>query len=265
MPPATNVPDDRPAHAAGPPNPPDPPGPPRAASVRRVRRSRLPWLALSGVGLALVVASGGGLVQSETRTEVRRSTAATITIEAGSSEVEVAGGAPAGTIEITRTHRWGLGGAKPSADESWEESAVTIRGAECAGLAWRCGIDYAVRVPDPTAVTVEGGSGDVLLVGSLGTIRLDLGSGDVETRDLVSGDVTMTTGSGDVDLELRSGPAALEVRTGSGDVSIDAAAGEQYRLDVDTGSGNQNLDLASDPSARQVITVRTGSGDVDIE
>ena len=259
---------------------------------------------MTGVGLALILGSFGVITESETQTEVRPFTGDTISFNVSSNDVDIVGGAPAGTIEVTRRFDWGLGGTKPKPNETWDADGVAISGADCQGVSWRCGIDYIVRVPDSTAVKLRGGSGDVVLGGSLGAIDLQVGSGDVEADALISADVLLRTGSGDVDLgldsratkvdvhtgsgdmdlrldtdtgdvvlradsgdidvELPSAPDSLDVDTGSGDVSIDAPDADQFRLDVDTRSGDQNVDVPSSPTADQLIKVRTGSGDVEI-
>jgi len=301
MPPVTDVPDDRihgdSLEAAPPPMAPSTP-------ARPPGRSRGPWLAVAGVGLALIIGSFGVITESETQIEVRPFTGDTISFDVSSNDVDIVGGAPAGTIEVTRRFDWGLGGTKPKPNETWDADGVAISGADCQGVSWRCGIDYIVRVPDSTAVKLRGGSGDVVLGGSLGTIDLEVGSGDVEADALSSADVLLRTGSGDVDLgldsratkvdvrtgsgdmdlrldsdtgdavlragsgdidvELPSAPDSLDVETGSGDVSIDAPDADQFRLDVDTGSGDQNVDVPSSATADQLIKVRTGSGDVEI-
>jgi hypothetical protein len=260
---------------------------------------------VAGVGLALIAGSFGVVTESETQTEVRPFTGKAISFGISSNDVEVVGGAPAGTIEVTRRFEWGLGGTKPEPNETWDEGGVAISGADCQGVSWRCGIDYVVRVPDDTAIELRGGSGDVVLGGSLGAIDVEVGSGDIEADGLSSADVVLRTGSGevdlgldsranqvdvrtgsgdmdvvldaetaavvlragsgDIDIELPSAPDSLDVETGSGDVSIDAPDPEQFRLDVDTGSGDQDVDVASSDTADQLIKVRTGSGDVEIQ
>lgn len=319
MPPATDVPDDR-IHGDSleatppPPAPSAPPGPPQSSlpapesplptPARPRGRSRGPWLGLAGLGLALVIGSFGVVTESETVTEVRPFTGTAISFGVSSNDVEVVGGAPAGTIEVTRRFEWGLGGTKPKLNETWDDGGVAISGASCQGVSWRCGVDYIVRVPDNVAVELRGGSGDVVLGGSLGTIDVEVGSGDIEADGLSSADVRLQTGSGDVDLgldsraskvDVRTGsgdldlsldsdtagvvlragsgdidvglpsaPDSLDIETGSGDVSVDAPDADQFRLDVDTGSGDQNVDVPSSPTADQLIKVRTGSGDVEI-
>ncbi|MDV3220375.1 DUF4097 family beta strand repeat-containing protein [Intrasporangium sp.] len=247
--------------------------------------------------------STGTVSAAETDTEDLPLTGSAIILDVGSNDVEVVGGAPAGKIEVNRRYEWGFGGSKPKTNEALSDGAIELSGADCQGLSWRCSIDYLIRVPDNTAVTFRGGSGDVVLGGSLGKVDLTTGSGDVTLEgelgpvdvetgsgdvdaDVVAStalrvqtgsgdqelqlgsdasDVTLRAGSGDIDVELRSGLDRLDVETGSGEVSIDAPDVEPFRIEVDTGSGDEDVDLASDADADQLIRVQTGSGDVDIE
>lgn len=306
LPPATDVPDDR-VHgdnleaASGPsgswapvptgqpetpfPAPPPGPLPAPAPPTPRANRAQRAWLGMAGVGLALLIVSTGTVTGSETETEVLPITGSAISFEVGTNDVEVLGGASEGKIEVTRRYEWGFGGSRPKTSESLSDGAIELSGAECQGLSWRCSIDYVVRVPDNTAVTFRGGSGDVVLGGALGTVEVVTGSGDVDADGLAStalrvrtgsgdqdlqlgsdaSDVTLRAGSGDIDVELRSGPDSLDVETGSGRVSIDAPDDEPFQIEVDTGSGDENIDLASDADAGRLIRVQTGSGDVDIE
>ena len=219
-------------------------------------------------------------------TEVRPFTGNAISFGVSSNDVEVVGGAPAGTIEVTRRFEWGLGGTKPKLNETWDDGGVAISGASCQGVSWRCGVDYIVRVPDNVAVELRGGSGDVVLGGSLGTIDVEVGSGDIEADGLSSADVRLQTGSGDVDLGLDSGQARSTSaraaatwtsastptqrrrppprrqrrhrsscrphRTASTSRPVPVTCrstpdADQFRLDVDTGSGDQNVDVPSSP------------------
>jgi hypothetical protein len=298
MPPATDVPDDRvygddgaASVAEAPPSSAPPPstaphwGPPAPHRPTRGGRSRRGWFAVAGVGAALLLGSTGAVSNSATETQTRDFTGSSIVFEAGGNDVEVLGGAAPGKVEIIREYRWGMGASKPSPNESWTGDTLEISDADCNGLSWRCSIDYVVRVPDGTDVTIDSGSGDIVVAGALGTLDLEAGSGDIDGQGLESEKVVVHTGSGDIDLgfaagepnvEARAGsgsidldlptaPSALNVRTGSGDVQIDVPETEPFQIDVQTGSGDQDVELADSPDADRLIRVETGSGDVELE
>ncbi len=205
------------------------------------------------------------MTTSATDTQTRHFAGGAISFEAGSNEIEVLGGAAPGTVDITRRSRWGIGTSKPHPNEAWGEKVLEIGLADCGGVSWRCSIDYLVRVPDGTAVTVQGGSGDISVDGALGAVELSAGSGDIDGRGLAAERVVVRTGSGSVDLDLRTAPRAVDVETGSGDVGITVPEADQFRLDIDTGSGDQHVGLPSTANADSTIRVRTGSGDVELE
>lgn len=234
----------------------------------------------------MLFSSTGVTSSSATDSETRDFSGSSIVVHAGANEVEVLGGADPGKVEITRRSHWGIGATKPDPNEEWGQGRLEIRDAECGGLGWRrCSIDYVLRVPDGTAVTIESGSGDISVSGALGRLDLDVGSGDIDGRRLSAEQVVARAGSGDIDLGFASGspevlaragsgsiqldlataPGALDVETGSGDVGIDVPESQRYRLDIETGSGDQNVDVPSTANAPSTIRVRTGSGDVELE
>jgi hypothetical protein len=258
--------DDAPPPASGPLAEPPAVQPARPSPARS-------WL-VAGLGATLLLASIGGFFSwgaltgglwgssTETTTFTRPVTA--LTVQGGASDVEVRGGAPAGTVEVTRELHWGPGSSRPTPQESWTGQTLTIEADGGCGIFSWCGVDYVVRVPDGTGVTVRTGSGDVVLGGSLGAVAFGVGSGDVETDRLASDRVTGTTGSGDIDVELVRPASAVALEAGSGDVTVVVPSGTSYATTVDTGSGDEQVAIATDPSSPDRIHVKTGSGDVEV-
>lgn len=115
-------------------------------------------------------------------------------------------------------------------------------------------LDVRASVPDSLPVRLEVGSGDVQ-ARNLASLELSTGSGDVEVRD-IKGAVTAKVGSGDVSLE-RIG--SLKVGSiGSGDFTARQIGGA---AEVGTvGSGDLELDGVQGSVRVGVI----GSGDVDV-
>jgi Putative adhesin len=104
-------------------------------------------------------------------------------------------------------------------------------------------------------------SGDMTVAGGKGPVTLQAGSGDVRAVDL-AGPVNARTNSGNVDVTLTT-PASVTAQASSGDVRITVPAGA-YQVRTDTGSGDASVGIADDPSATNVLDVRTRSGDVTI-
>lgn len=241
---------------------------------------------MAGIGAAILVLTLGTASRSATASETRAFTGGRVAIQVGAGDVEVRGGARSGTVEITRRSTWGIGATKPALNESWGGEALEIETPECSGISWRCSVDYVLRVPDGMAVTVDTGSGSVVVGGSLAAVQLQTGSGDVDgARELSTSNLDVRTGSGNIDLDLRSGGPVvlragsgnvdlrvagealagdLDVETGSGNVAVDVPDSAPVRLDVQTGSGDEQINHASDPHADRVVRVRTGSGEADV-
>ena len=210
---------------------------------------------LAGAGTAIALAGGGRLVeQRETFTHP----VTALTIDAGAGDVTVRSGATADTVEVIRRVRGSLSDA-PAARGTWDGTTLVIR----PGCPDGCDADYDIRVPNGVAVTAETGSGDIDLVGTLGTVSVEGGSGDVEA-DATVDNLTTRTGSGDMELRLRSAPTELVATSGSGDVEIRVPSAQTYAVDVETGSGDTRIDVPDESTAGHRIQVRTGSGDISL-
>lgn len=237
------------------------------------RRSGTGWWLLTGLGLTMVLAGAGGFVSWDVLTGgIRHSVeqqqtwthaVSAVTVRGGAGDVAVRGGAPTGSVVVTRTLNWGPGSAQPSSRETWSNDALEIVPDCPSGLAW-CSVDYVVQVPERTRVTIDNGSGDVTVGGALGALTLKAGSGDIEGTQLDTDSVVSESGSGDTDLQFAVAPNGVTVDSGSGDVTVDVPSGSTYATQVDTGSGSERVAISTDPSSARSIRVKTGSGDVDL-
>src|SRR3954451_6326114 len=243
--------------------------------VRPATRSARPWWLIAGLGAALVLASvagvttwgavAGGLWRSADQQQTYRQDVTRLTFAGGSSDVEVRGGAPEGTVHVERHLSWGPGASRPVPKETWVGGDLTIdAGCDGAFLSW-CSIDYVVTVPDATTVTVHNGSGDIAVSGALGAISLDAGSGDIAGSDLATSAVTARTGSGDIEVELAAAAPTVDLRTGSGDVEVRLPDDRAYAVTTDSGSGSRDVAVRTDPAGADQVRVRTGSGDITVD
>ncbi|WP_323095798.1 DUF4097 family beta strand repeat-containing protein [Intrasporangium sp. YIM S08009] len=259
---------------------PEPPEPrrPRPSPAKRS------WL-LAGLGAALLLMAGVAAVSgdaltgegSRTTSETFQRVPATLTIRGGANDIEVRGGGASGSVGVLTDTRC-PGGNAPR--PSWSGDTLVVDG-DCGGFLGWGSVDHVITVPDGTAVTVETGSGDVAMAGSLGATRATSGSGDLSARDIAGplsletgsgdvegsglgrADVTAKTGSGDVDLDFSSAADAVRVQTGSGDASVRLPAGV-YAVSAETGSGDTEVGVTNSPTGADHVTVRTGSGDIEV-
>jgi hypothetical protein len=222
----------------------------------------------------------GGIRRSATETQTYTKDIRAIAFNGSSGNVEIRADAAPGTVEVTRHYNWGPGSSRPKPEETVNGPTLQID-APCSGFLGWCSIDYVLRVPVGTAVNLETGSGDVALRGSLGNtmattgsgdldvtgsgdqLQLKTGSGDIQATGLTASKVSGRTGSGSVDLDFVDAPQNVVLDAGSGDVSVRVPQGS-YAVGVMTGSGDQHVGVTNDPNDPDHITVKTGSGDVEV-
>jgi DUF4097 and DUF4098 domain-containing protein YvlB len=149
-------------------------------------------------------------------------------------------------------------------------AGVAVTGGLTSGDVRLTGIksaDVTVTSGDIVVSGATGGvkaasrSGDMTVTGAKGPVTVQAGSGDVRAVDL-AGPVDARTNSGDVDVRLTA-RASVTAEASSGDVRVTVPAGA-YQVRTDTGSGDASVGIANDPSATNVLDVRTRSGDATI-
>jgi len=204
-----------------------------------------------------VLARSGGscAFEAERRIAVELENGATLSIEAGAGTLSVEGGEADGVVAVGR--------ACASSAELLDELLLTVetagadvrlsahypdrRGPRRGGSAH---IDLVVRVPAGLAVDIGDSSGDIA-VGGTGDLRIADSSGSIDVRDVsgsvriadssggievddATGDVEITDGSGEI--EVRSVGGSVAVRDGSGGIEIERV-GEDVLIEAD-GSGS---------------------------
>ncbi|MFB3922370.1 MAG: DUF4097 domain-containing protein [Terriglobia bacterium] len=115
-------------------------------------------------------------------------------------------------------------------------------------------ISYELEVPVETKVHADTGSGDQVIAGVKGPVKVTTGSGNLRVSGI--GDEThVETGSGDI--ELNSIKGAVYAETGSGNIR---AAGVAGAIRAHTGSGDVRFEQTSDDP----VKADTGSGNVEL-
>ena len=111
-------------------------------------------------------------------------------------------------------------------------------------------MDVVVELPQGMPVTIEDGSGNMIVAG-VGAARVNDGSGNIRVSD-VRGAIVINDGSGEIELSAVGGNADID--DGSGNIEITDVRGDVL---IEDGSGNV--------TARQVtgsVRVDDGSGDI---
>jgi len=149
-------------------------------------------------------------------------------------------------------------------------------------------------------ISLQTGSGDIRALEVSGPVTGGTGSGDVEIAETGSGDIDLHTGSGNIGVrgiqgafhaEAGSGDitaegtqtGAWEVRTGSGHVHVHLPANAAFDADITTNSGSLDIEPPVETTVQghigetrkrvqgkvrgggPLLTVRTGSGDIQIQ
>lgn len=202
----------------------------------------------------------------------------TLRIENVAGDVVVQGKKPLGSVTAHATIRGLTHEEARQRAETFslviEESdhMVTIRQPDLNGVT----VDLTVDLADPTPVEVRCESGDVRVLDTGSSCRIEGRSGDVRLSGL-DGAVDVATMSGDVSIsqcsattvtvEGKSGDQSLEdvkgtisLRTASGDVRLTACAGPA--ISIEAAAGDVSVDLVE--PVRGAVNVRTVNGDVRV-
>lgn len=126
-----------------------------------------------------------------------------------------------------------------------------------------CRIDYEVRVPRGTAVTIAGASGDLSTSGLTGRQAAKSVSGDVELAGAGGDTVIASSTSGDIRVGLDVVPQRVEAESVSGGLTVTVPAGS-YQVEADTVSGGIDVGVPTDPSAGAILELKSTSGDIQV-
>ena len=123
--------------------------------------------------------------------------------------------------------------------------------------------DIQVEEGGNGSVDVHTTSGDIAVKGILGALRVEAGSGDISAEGVPKGDWEARTGSGNIHLRLpHDASFRLEASTSSGELNVNHAVTMTVQGNLDTA---QHAIKGSVGSGGPLVTVQTGSGDIDIE
>ena len=213
-----------------------------------------------------------------------------IVLTCGGGDVTVS----AAPVTETTIHRVIRQATNPG--KSYQLQGTTLTLDTVCGI--HCSVSYEIKTPPGVKVHGKLGSGDIHLdgladtdleltsgdltvTGSTGPVQIRATSGDIHVNDAkssvkvqsTSGDIEALNAGGPVDVRVTSGdvqvslaaPNSVTAHTTSGDVNVDVPRDGKYKLITSHGSGDLNLqDVQNDSSAKNVIDVRAGSGDVTV-
>jgi DUF4097 and DUF4098 domain-containing protein YvlB len=115
-------------------------------------------------------------------------------------------------------------------------------------------IDLTVSVPKAMAVSIDDGSGSIIVEGLSAALRLEDGSGSIRI-DRIAGDVEINDGSGEIEVLDVTGNVTID--DGSGEITIRRVGGT---VTIDDGSGRIDIEGVE----KDVRLISAGSGSVDV-
>jgi hypothetical protein len=237
----------------------------------------------------VALAGCGGVGAKLTYDDTEKVKVTAIVIDGGSGDVLVK------TAAINETHIKRIYRVSADPDESYRLDGSELHIANRCGH--NCQVSYEIEAPvgvavrgeltsgdvnltDVGATDVTLTSGDVMVRGATGPVKIKATSGDITvddaasgvTVDATSGDVHAVNVTGPVVAKVTSGdatvklntPASVTAQTDSGDLMVSVPAGS-YQLRTHKGSGDLNIaGLANTANAKNIIDVRVGSGDLTV-
>ncbi len=191
-----------------------------------------------------------------------------LSIQLHAAEIRLKEG-PAGTIVIKLS---GSGDALDGIDIDATPDSVAMR-STTRRKRWYVGgrIDAVVTMPAGSDVTINLGSGDVVIGLPLGDVELHGGSGDVRMDD-VGGTTEIKVGSGDIRCGRLAGTARISSAAGdiridqASDVGVSTAAGDVYLGEVTESARIKSAtgDIRISTFKGTDLEVKTMSGDVHL-
>jgi putative adhesin len=246
-------------------------------------------LALVAAATTTLTGCAGVIGARMTYNDTERAKITDIVVAGGSGDVVVT------TAQVTETTitRIVSNSSNPAETYKLDGTTLTIDGS----CGMHCSVSYAIKTaPGVTvrgklgsgdmrlegvgAADVEVGSGDLTVTGATGPVQVNTTSGNLKVLD-AKGTVNAHTGSGDVDIYHAGGAVtgrvgsgnmkivlttatSVTAEAGSGDIDIVVPNGD-YKIITKSGAGDVTVGgLESVATAKNVIDVKVGSGDVTV-
>ncbi|MFI1362231.1 DUF4097 family beta strand repeat-containing protein [Streptomyces griseochromogenes] len=180
-----------------------------------------------------------------------------LVIKGGTGDVRVTGGGS--TVRVTE--RQSYRSAPPHTTHSTAADGTLTLTYDCQD----CGVDYDVRVPTGTAVSVDEGTGDVSLTALGGPVKADTGTGTITGTRLTAQEARLTTQTGGVRAAFSRPPAVVHATTQTGSVDIAVPRGTPYAVQAGAQTGKVDVGVDRADDSPRSITARAQTGDVTVE
>jgi DUF4097 and DUF4098 domain-containing protein YvlB len=184
-----------------------------------------------------------------------------LVIDARAGTVSVSTGE--GALAVTETYEYR--NDKPRTSHQVDGATLKLTETGCADDSFGCNVQYRIRVPRTTAVTITTNAGAVELDDLGGDIRVTTDAGTVNAKNLAGDQVSVQTHAGAASLHFREPPAEVQATTDLGAISVAVPRGTAYAVDTVTSVGGANISVDRDPASPHKITLRTNVGGIEVK
>jgi hypothetical protein len=223
--------------------------------MRRVAVAAVTAVALG----AMAACSAGQTTIDEQSYEISEQVTALV-VEGQGAVVTVEGGE--GPVTVTEKYRYT--DERPGTSHRLDGATLRLTDTGCQNDELRCDVEFRVRVPTATTVTVTTKAGAVKVNGLTGNVTVTTDAGVVEANRLAGDEVTITTQAGATSLEFVEAPTSVKVSTQLGAVDVRLPSGTAYAVDVDTDVGASDVSVQRDAASAHRIQVKTAVGAIRV-
>jgi len=173
---------------------------------------------------------------------------------------------------------------KMTVDRSGNKLVLKVEKTSSLFKSEECDVDFDVKVPKTVDLDLVVGSGNLSITGIEGALAFKVGSGNtsadgafktingksgsgkVDLKGLTGGG-ELKSGSGTIDLKFATSPlkGEFDIKSGSGNMTILFPKGSSVKTSYHAGSGKLINELGDNPSAPFSVSVKSGSGNLNIK
>lgn len=187
-----------------------------------------------------------------------------VTLDLGSSDVDVVRGSQGSTVRVERTDKFAFGRAA-RVERTIVSGRLRLQSRCPSTVLHACSADYRVIVPDNVPVDVRTGSGAVRFADYRGSARISTNSGDISASGYCGFMLQARTESGNVTTTTACPPPELSLRSTSGSVSAVVPKG-RYEVDAASSGGSLQVSgLTQVSDSPFSIEAVSNTGDVRVE
>ena len=225
-------------------------------TMRRVAVS-----ALAAVVLGSVAACSAGRTTTDAQSYEISEQVSALVVDAQAAAVTVEAGE--GPVTVTEVYRYAAD--RPGTSHRLDGATLRLTDTGCQNDEGRCDVEFRVRVPGATTLTVTAKAGTVKVNGLTGNVTVTTEAGVVEANSLAGNEVTITTQAGATSLEFVEAPTLVKVSTQLGAVDVRLPSGTAYAVDVATELGASDVSVQRDAASAHRIQVKTEVGAIQVK